>query len=230
MKDKVWQIPVACALGCAGGVADAGVDAGVPPNPLNPPELPKALLNPERVAPPVEAAAPPNGDAAGVVAACEFELPNGNEEPKIEGDAAVADVGAVFGAAEDCANAKGAGDVADAAWVVEDGVPKRDEDGAGDVVPNAVLVAPKGFALPNVGAEEPNPPPPPGVELAPNAPNDETPPLEPNKPPPAGELPGAEAPDAGGVAPKAGVVAAPNENTGDEPCEGALNPANPDIA
>lgn len=230
MKDKVWQIPVACALGCAGGVADAGVDAGVPPNPLNPPELPKALPNPERVAAPVEAAAPPNGDAAGVVAACEFEAPNDNEEPKIEGAAAVAAVGAVFGAAEDCANAKGAGDVADAAWVVEDGVPKRDEDGAGDVVPNAVLVAPKGFALPNVGAEEPNPPPPPGVELAPNAPNDETPPLEPNKPPPAGELPGAEAPDAGGVAPKAGVVAAPNENTGDEPCEGALNPANPDIA
>ena len=212
MKDEVWQIPEACALGCAGGVADAGVDTGVPPNPLNPPELPKALLNPERVAPPVEAAAPPNGDAAGVEAACEFELPNGNEEPKIEGDAAVAAVGAVFGAAEDCANAKG------------------DEDGAGDVVPNAVLVAPKGFAPPNVGAEEPNTPPPPGVELAPNAPNDETPPLEPNKPPPAGELPDAEAPDVGGVAPKAGVVEAPKENTGAEPCEGALNPANPDIA
>ena len=44
-------------------------------------------------------------DTAGVVAACEFELPNGNEEPKIEG---VADVGVVFGAAEDCANAEGA--------------------------------------------------------------------------------------------------------------------------
>ena len=53
----------------------------------------------------MEAAAPPNGDAVGVVATCEFELPNGNKEPKIDG---VAAVGVVFGAAKDCANAKGA--------------------------------------------------------------------------------------------------------------------------
>lgn len=217
---------MACALDCAGWEADAGVDAGVPPIPPNPPELPKALLNPERVAPPVEAAAPPNGDAAGVVAACEFALPNGDEEPKIEGAVAVAAAGAVFVAAEDCANAKGAGDVTDAAWVVEDGVPKGD----GDVVPNVVLVAPKGLAPPNVGPAEPNPPPPPpGVELTPNPPNDETPPLEPNKPPPAGELPDAAAPVAGWVAPNPGVVEVPNENAGAEPCEGAPNPPIPDI-